>query len=201
MPGDAANSVSFPPGIAGVIGPVPTTRITQTFYIDTPQPNVLFAAAVPSQVYFPAGGLQVDRYGSIRSPILLDEGMVYSVVSEVPVTVPSDPALGAPRARSCSGCRTTCSFRRPSRERRRSGRRITAGETTEYDRVEAVQAWLRANTEVQPRRPEGSARRRRGGPLPVRDADGVLRADRDVARGHAADARDPDAAGDGLRTR
>ncbi|MGZ5214545.1 MAG: DUF3488 domain-containing protein, partial [Actinomycetota bacterium] len=83
---DAANAVVMPDGLAGTIGPVPTVRITQTFYIDTPQPNVLFAAAIPEQVYFPSGGLEVDRYGSVRSPILLDQGMVYSVVSDVPVT-------------------------------------------------------------------------------------------------------------------
>ena len=90
--------------------PVPTVRVTQTFYIDTQQPNVLFAAAVPEQVYFPSAGLKVDGYGSIRSPILLDEGMVYSVVSDVPVTDarllrlahPPDPTVVDP---------TTCSSR------------------------------------------------------------------------------------------
>src|SRR4029078_3445396 len=88
QPGEAPNSVEFPPALTGVIGPVATVRIMQTFYIDTQQPNVLFAASVPSQVYFPAGGLKVDRYGSLRSPILLDQGLVYSVVSDVPVTEP-----------------------------------------------------------------------------------------------------------------
>ena len=156
LQGDAANSVILPPGLTGVIGPVPTVRITQTFYIDTQQPNVLFAAAVPSEVYFPAAGLKVDRYGSVRSPILLDEGMVYSVVSDVPVTdarilrwaqgpVLSDPAY----------------LQLPSDLPARVGalaRRITAGITTQYDRVEAVQSWIRANTTYDldvPRDPPG----------------------------------------------
>jgi hypothetical protein len=39
----------------------------------------------PEKVYFPSSGLQMDRYGSIRSSFLLDEGMVYSVESQVPV--------------------------------------------------------------------------------------------------------------------
>ena len=84
--GDSPGAAELPPSLAQSIGPVPTVKITQTFYVDTPQPNVLFAAAVPQQVYFPSGGLQADRYGSIRSPILLDEGLVYSVISEIPVT-------------------------------------------------------------------------------------------------------------------
>ena len=42
-------------------------HLTQTFYIDTPQPNVLFAAQGASQVYFPSAGLRVDAAGrSVR---------------------------------------------------------------------------------------------------------------------------------------
>ena len=60
-------------------------RMTQTFYIEVAQPNVLFGASSIDQVYFPAGGLRVDRAGSIRAPILLDEGLIYSVESQLPV--------------------------------------------------------------------------------------------------------------------
>ena len=157
QPGDAPNSVELPARVTGVIGPVPTARITQTFYIDTQQPNVLFAAAVPSQVYFPAGGLMVDRYGSIRSPILLDEGLVYSVVSDVPVTEPrilrwaqpAEPAVTIPR---------TCSFRRTSPAGGRAGSSHHGATPTQYDRVAAVQSWIRANTRYDldvPRDPVG----------------------------------------------
>ena len=62
-----------------------THRVVQTFYVQTQQPNVLFTAADAQTVYFPAGELRVDRYGSIRAPILLDPGLVYSVISQVPV--------------------------------------------------------------------------------------------------------------------
>ena len=89
---------------------------------------MLFAAAVPAEVYFPAGGLEVDRYGSIRSPILLDEGMVYSVVSDVPVMEPTDPALGAPAGADRATTRSTCSSPPTSpRGSERSLDRITAG--------------------------------------------------------------------------
>jgi transglutaminase-like putative cysteine protease len=158
LPGDAANSVVLPPDLTGAIGPVPTVRITQTFYVDTQQPNVLFAAAVPSQVYFPAAGLQVDRYGSIRSPILLDEGMVYSVVSDVPVTEPSILRWAHP-SEPISIDPTYLQL--PTDLPPRVGalaHRITAGITTQYDQVEAVQSWIRANTKYDldvPRDPAG----------------------------------------------
>ena len=144
--GDAPDSVVLPDGLAGIIGPVPTVRITQTFYIDTPEPNVLFAAAVPEQVYFPSGGLEVDRYGSVRSPILLDEGMVYSVVSDVPVTDARTLRLTHPPGPIASD---PIYVEIPPDLPDRVGdlaRRITAGATSEYDRVAAVQSWIRRNT-------------------------------------------------------
>ncbi|MGZ8641540.1 MAG: transglutaminase family protein [Actinomycetota bacterium] len=155
---DAANAVVMPDGLAGTIGPVRTVRITQTFYIDTPQPNVLFAAAIPEQVYFPSGGLEVDRYGSVRSPILLDQGMVYSVVSDVPVTDARTLRLAHPPGPIVSD---PIYVQLPRELPERVGdlaRRITAGATTEYDRVEAVRSWIRRNTTYDldvPRDPAG----------------------------------------------
>ncbi|HYJ61293.1 MAG TPA: transglutaminaseTgpA domain-containing protein, partial [Actinomycetota bacterium] len=46
-------------------------RLTQTFYVASDQPNVLFGANRIDDVYFPAGGLEADRYGTVRAPILL----------------------------------------------------------------------------------------------------------------------------------
>src|SRR4029453_17247475 len=67
-------------------------HLVQTFYVESDQPNVLFGADRIEDVYFPAGGLAVDREGTVHVPILLEEGIVYSVVSEVP-----DVPLGALR--------------------------------------------------------------------------------------------------------
>jgi transglutaminase-like putative cysteine protease len=133
-----------------------THRVVQTFYVQTQQPNVLFTAADAQNVYFPAGGLRVDRYGSIRAPILLDPGLVYSVISQVPV-------VSVGELRSSSG--TVSGFERylqlpadlPSRDRALA-ERITAGLTTTYDRAAAVQTWLQTHTEYDldaPPEPEG----------------------------------------------
>ena len=53
--------------------PLGVHRVMQTFYLASNQPNVLFGAARVSEVYFPSGGLQADRYGTVRSPILLED--------------------------------------------------------------------------------------------------------------------------------
>ncbi len=125
----------------------PTSRMVQTFYIEAQEPNVVFGAYRPSEIYFPAGGLRVDRYDSIRSPILLDPGMIYSVVSEVPLLSP-----GALRSLRPSWARADLDryTQVPSSLPSRVGElahRITDGRPTVYDKVLAVQRWLRDNTE------------------------------------------------------
>ncbi len=130
---------------AGQAATLGTDEITQTFYIDTPQPNVLFAAANARTVYFPSAGLRVDRSGSIRSPIMLDEGLVYSVVSDVPVNDAGSLRLAdrsAPPALAARYLQLPGTL--PSRVRTLA-LRITAGRTNDYDRAAAIEAWLRAN--------------------------------------------------------
>jgi len=147
--------------VDGTPGPSVGRTLVQTFFIEQQQPNVLFAAAAPRTVYFPAGGLRSDRDGSIRSPIFLDEGLVYSVESTVPTATPDElRSLGR-----VSGASARRSAERvlqlpttlPQRVRDLSGR-ITAGAPSEYDAVMAVQTWLQTNTQYDltvPREPDG----------------------------------------------
>lgn len=135
-------------------------RVVQTFYLDSVQPNVLFGAARIERAYFPSSGLRIDRHGSITSPILLDEGLVYSVVSEVPAvpfqilrTLPSPDPGARPLARY---------LQLPEDQPARVGalaRELTAGTSSEADAVVAVQSWLRTNTVYDlgvAREPEGA---------------------------------------------
>ncbi len=144
--GDPPGAVSLRSSVVGSIGPVPVVRVIQTFYIETQQPNVLFAAAVPEQVYFPAGGLQTDRYSSIRSPILLDKGLVYSVVSEVPVTRPSVLRLSSSAGLSSAGQEYLQVPPELPQRVHDLAEHIVGPAGTEYDRVVAIQAWLRTHT-------------------------------------------------------
>ena len=146
LPGPDSGSFRGPPDPLGNgVSVAPTAELTQTFYIDTPQPNVVLAAAVPRRVYFPASILQMDDAGSIHSPILLDEGLVYSVISQVPVfrpallqTVPTSFPDGVSRYLQLPDTM-------PSRVSHLAAE-IVAGSTTEYDAVNAVQAWIQGHT-------------------------------------------------------
>ena len=132
-------------------------HMVQTFYIDTPQPNVLFAAGIISQVYFPSSGLRVDSSASVRSPILLDRGLIYSVISDVPEPSPLElrQVSGQPSSRMDRFLQLPSDL--PSRVGTLASQ-ITAGSQNEYDKVEAVQSWLRTNTRYNldiPRDPVG----------------------------------------------
>ncbi len=144
--GASPGASMLPASVMDGIGPVPIVRVTQTFYVESQQPNVLFAAAVPERVYFPSGGLRADRYGSIRSPILLDPGLIYSVVSQVPVTTPSVLRLSSSEGLVSAGeGYVQLPPELPQRVRDLTAR-IAGNASTEYDRVIAVQSWLRAHT-------------------------------------------------------
>ena len=73
--------------------PAGSQALIQTFYVEAEQPNVVFAAYRPFEVYFPAGSIGVDRYAGLRSPTPLERGLIYSVISRAP-----DPAPGMLRA-------------------------------------------------------------------------------------------------------
>ena len=136
-----------------------SSEVIQTFYVQTPQPNVLFGAAQMRKVYFPSGGLRVNRYGSIRAPILLDEGLIYSVVSDVPV-LPIELLRQLPMPDAASPALASY-LQLPAAMPARVAalaRSIVAGTGSEVDAVRAVEGWLRANTRYDldvAREPEG----------------------------------------------
>jgi transglutaminase-like putative cysteine protease len=140
---------AFEPSIERA-GLVPTQSVLATFYVQTDLPNVVFGAYRPDQVYFPTSQLTVDAYGSVRSPILLEEGVVYSVVSEIPApppallraagSLPAGPGLETVMAEYLQ-----LPVDLPERVVRLA-ERITAGSTTTYDAVVAVESWLRRST-------------------------------------------------------
>src|SRR5262249_15514233 len=57
---------------------VPVEELGQVFYLEEDQPNLIPAAAVPNLIYFPTNKVQVDSYGSLRSPVLMEKDMVYT---------------------------------------------------------------------------------------------------------------------------
>jgi transglutaminase-like putative cysteine protease len=128
------------------VGPVPTRTVLQTFFVVRRQPNIVFAAANPRLVYFPAGRVAVDRYGSIRAPIILEPDTVYSVVSEIP-DVSVDRLRLAPPPQPSRELAEYTQLPEDLPDRVVAlAHRITDGLPTTYDKVMAVQRWLQRNT-------------------------------------------------------
>ncbi|MBI4260047.1 MAG: DUF3488 domain-containing protein [Actinobacteria bacterium] len=132
--------ITDPPGLG-------TRTLVQTFYVERRQPNIVFAAFQPREVYFPADFLAVDGFGSVRSPIILEPETVYSVVSEVPVTTPGllRSSEGVPWPEEIVSRYTQLPAGLPARVVELA-HRIADQEPTVYDKVMAVQRWLRENT-------------------------------------------------------
>jgi protein-glutamine gamma-glutamyltransferase len=59
--------------------------LTQTFYIESDEPNLVPVASVPYEIYFPAQMIKVDDYGSLRSITELSRDTVYTVTSRIPI--------------------------------------------------------------------------------------------------------------------
>jgi transglutaminase-like putative cysteine protease len=138
---------------------VPSRELTQTFYVQTATPNVIFAAYRPTSVYFPVDRIAIDTYTSIRSPVEIEAGTIYSVVSDLPA--PSVQLLRM--AGPIWPPETIREYTQlPSELPQRDvdlAHRITDGAPTLYDKVMAVQAWLQRNTRYNldvPRDPPGA---------------------------------------------
>jgi hypothetical protein len=81
-----------PQGGSPIAGPgytVPGGVNIQTFYVEQPLPNVLFATSTPSLIYFPGHTLVFGCDNSIRSTIAMTTGTVYTVISQDSEETPS----------------------------------------------------------------------------------------------------------------
>ena len=59
-------------------------EVVQTYTLVSELPNLIPALYQPRELYFPTREVAIDAEGSLRSPVILQEGMTYSAVSRVP---------------------------------------------------------------------------------------------------------------------
>jgi transglutaminase-like putative cysteine protease len=129
-----------------------------TYYIERDMPNMIYAPYRPDQLYFPSQNITLDRDLSIRIPAILEKGIVYTVVSTVPVfdaellaRIPVTPCL--PRMkRYCSVSGVTYRMRSLTQS-------VTADSKGLLGKMAAIQNYLTANYTYDidaPRAPRGS---------------------------------------------
>lgn len=135
-------------------------RVTQSFFIEEEQPNVVFAVPVAEMLYLSAGRIYLDRYGAIRLSSTLKPGTVYSVVSRA--LIPDPEHLRAAQGDIPPDLLERYLALPPIPERVRDlAHRLTAGQPTTYDRVLAVNRHLwseyRYDLTIPPQRRPGDA--------------------------------------------
>lgn len=73
-----------------------TYDLTQIFYIEKNQTNLIITAYKPIRIYFPINLIMVDSYESLRSPVEMVEGVTYTVISSIPIIDPEVMLLKKP---------------------------------------------------------------------------------------------------------
>ncbi len=118
----------------------------QSFYVQADLPNIIFASWKPEQLFFPASTVKLDEFNSIRSPFQLAEGTVYSVISAQPV-YEADALRRFPRANDIQAAAgyTELPYNSDLGEVARLARQVTEPYDTRYDKVQAIERYLREN--------------------------------------------------------
>lgn len=135
--------IHYPPEFRS-LGPRQT--ISQTFYIEREQANVVFAAGQPDVVWL-EGGVNIDRLGGLRLDSTLTPGTVYSVVSTRGAATPQElRALPDGPVGEQPQNYLQLPPALPDRVHELA-REITADADTDYDRVKAIEDYMRDNYE------------------------------------------------------
>ena len=123
------------------------TSDLQTFYLATSGPDLVFHAESAHEVWFPADDLFLSSDGTVVSPIGLGKGAIYTVESEVSSPSPAElrQQEGGPALSTTDRLRYT-QLPHPYARAQALARGVTAGAPTTYDQVQALIAWIGANT-------------------------------------------------------
>jgi transglutaminase-like putative cysteine protease len=119
-----------------------TRELVQTFFIEKQLPNTLFAAYIPRDVYFPTAVLKVDSMMSVLTPVTLDPGLIYTVVSEVSDITPDMLRMASAHVPKGLAERY-CQLPPMSPAVKELADRVASGSPTEFDRTQAICDYLR----------------------------------------------------------
>jgi transglutaminase-like putative cysteine protease len=153
------------PSGRGLPSPTPLPLTSQssldveTVYVAEPMTNVLVSSPDPLQVWFPAPRLYENvADGSLRSPIAVTPGTVYTVVSSSTQRPPAVLAADRdPASVLAAADPADLELPHPYPTVRALARRITARSPTVYAKIDALESWMsrhvRYSTDIPPLRP------------------------------------------------
>lgn len=147
LPGRSPIEVPVVSADSGALG---NDDFVQTYFVERQGPNILFAASSATQLYVADSTIYRLADGSLRSSVVLDKGAVYTVVSRRP-SVNVDQLRALPRTNrdgltdSQRRLYTELPLSTPTRVRALA-EEVTATEVAEIDKVQALEAWMAANT-------------------------------------------------------
>jgi transglutaminase-like putative cysteine protease len=134
-------------------------ELVQTYYLEEAGPNAIFAANQATKVYFPDRTLFQNQDGTLRAGVRLDPGAVYTVVSQRPLTTPEALRRPALVAVPDDIARQYAASPVATERVRALAHTITAAAPTTYDKVLAIEQWLRDHTQYSldiPKLPKGA---------------------------------------------
>lgn len=121
-------------------------EIYQTFYFEHDMPNIVYAAYVPWELYFPISELVEDKNHALRAPAVLWNGTVYTVISRVPEFNPQI-LLHAVASCTSSVYEAYCDLKNVPPSVQHLARTITADAPTPYERALRLIQYLTKNYE------------------------------------------------------
>ncbi len=130
-----------------VLGIVDVDELVQTYYVERAGPNVIFAAASPTRVYFPEPAIFQTQDGSLRAGVELEQDAVYTVVSQR--VLATEAALQASGGLTAIPTPIAERYAQPAQTTdrvRALAASVTAAAPTPYDKVRALEAWMGAHT-------------------------------------------------------
>jgi protein-glutamine gamma-glutamyltransferase len=125
---------------------VTTEELVQTYYIEQPGPNAIFAAATPTRVYFPDRTVFQLPDGSLRAGVQLDKDSVYTVVSRRRLATVDGLRASDPLAVPLNIQQLYASPPVVSPRTRELAEQVAATQPTTYDKVLALERWMGAHT-------------------------------------------------------
>lgn len=122
--------------------------LVQTFYLQRPQPNVVFSAYKADQLYLPSESVFALDDGTVRTGFELEAGTVYTVVSRRPRVTEAALRASPPEVTGLSPSFLSRYTQLPevAPPVRDLALGLTAATPTTYDKVLALEAWMGANT-------------------------------------------------------